>query len=45
MLESAARVGVARERDARGHGIWTARGKLGAVGIRVREGSPRTASR
>ena len=30
--------GVAAHRDARGHGIWTERGKLGAVGIRVREG-------
>lgn len=38
MLEVAAAVGVAAERDHRGRGVWTARGKLGAVGIRVREG-------
>lgn len=31
-------VGVSATRDVRGHGAWTARGKLGAVGIRVREG-------
>jgi lipoate-protein ligase B len=37
MLEIAAAVGVAAGRDPRGHGIWTARGKLGAVGIRVRD--------
>jgi lipoate-protein ligase B len=38
MLEIAAATGVAAHRDARGHGIWTERGKLGAIGIRVREG-------
>jgi lipoyl(octanoyl) transferase len=37
MLEIASAVGVAAARDVRGHGIWTARGKLGAVGIRVRD--------
>lgn len=37
MLEVAASAGVRAERDPRGRGIWTARGKLGAVGIRVRE--------
>ena len=31
-------VGVRATRDARGHGVWTARGKLGAIGIRVRDG-------
>jgi lipoate-protein ligase B len=38
MLELAAEVGVVAHRDPRGRGIWTTRGKLGAVGIRVREG-------
>lgn len=38
MLEIASTVGVRAERDPRGRGIWTERGKLGAVGIRVREG-------
>jgi lipoyl(octanoyl) transferase len=38
MLRICDAVGVAATRDARGHGVWTARGKLGAVGIRVREG-------
>lgn len=38
MLELAAEVGVDAERDRRGRGVWTAHGKLGAVGIRVREG-------
>jgi lipoate-protein ligase B len=38
MLEIAAAAGVTAARDPRGRGIWTARGKLGAVGIRVREG-------
>jgi lipoyl(octanoyl) transferase len=38
MLEIAAAAGVRANRDDRGRGIWTARGKLGAVGIRVREG-------
>lgn len=37
MLEVAAAMGVDAHRDARGHGIWTARGKLGAIGIRVRD--------
>ena len=38
MLEIAAAAGVRAHRDRRGRGIWTERGKLGAVGIRVREG-------
>jgi len=38
MIAIAARFGVAARRDARGRGVWTARGKLGAVGIRVRDG-------
>jgi lipoyl(octanoyl) transferase len=38
MIELAARFGVSARRDSRGHGVWTARGKLGAVGIRVRDG-------
>ena len=39
MLAIAAATGVAAERDPeRGHGIWTAAGKLGALGIRVRDG-------
>jgi lipoyl(octanoyl) transferase len=38
MLEIAAACGVRAARDPRGHGVWTPRGKLGAVGIRVREG-------
>ncbi len=38
MLEIAAAGGVAARRDPRGRGIWTNRGKLGAVGIRVRDG-------
>ncbi len=38
MIELAARFGVVARRDARGHGVWTDRGKLGAVGIRVRDG-------
>lgn len=38
MLDVAAAAGVAAQRSARGHGIWTTRGKLGAVGIRVRDG-------
>lgn len=37
MLAIAATTGVRAERDPRGHGIWTTRGKLGAVGIRVRD--------
>jgi lipoate-protein ligase B len=38
MLEIAAATGVHAHRDDRGRGVWTARGKLGAVGIRVRDG-------
>lgn len=38
MLEIAAAAGVRAHRDDRGRGIWTAHGKLGAVGIRVRDG-------
>lgn len=38
MLDVCRAVGVRAARDPRGHGVWTARGKLGAVGIRVREG-------
>jgi lipoyl(octanoyl) transferase len=38
MIELAARYGVAARRDARGSGVWTDHGKLGAVGIRVRDG-------
>ena len=38
MIDVARAAGVTARRDARGRGVWTARGKLGAVGIRVREG-------
>jgi lipoate-protein ligase B len=38
MLAIAAAAGVRAHRDERGRGIWTTRGKLGAVGIRVRDG-------
>jgi lipoate-protein ligase B len=38
MIELAADRGVVARRDQRGHGVWTDRGKLGAVGIRVRDG-------
>ena len=38
MIEIAAAFGVHATRDPRGRGVWTARGKLGAVGIRVRHG-------
>ncbi len=38
MIDVAAAVGVDARRDPRGHGVWTDRGKLGAVGIRVRDG-------
>jgi lipoate-protein ligase B len=38
MLAICRAVGIRAARDARGHGVWTARGKLGAVGIRVRDG-------
>jgi lipoate-protein ligase B len=38
MIDVAASVGVVAQRDPRGHGVWTDRGKLGAVGIRVRDG-------
>lgn len=36
MLRVAAHFGVEATRDSRGRGVWTPRGKLGAVGIRVR---------
>jgi lipoate-protein ligase B len=38
MIDVAAAFGVRAERDRRGRGVWTSRGKLGAVGIRVRAG-------
>lgn len=38
MLDVAAAVGVRAGRDTRGRGVWTGRGKLGSVGIRVRHG-------
>lgn len=38
MRDIAAVAGVVADRDARGHGVWTEKGKLGSVGIRVREG-------
>ena len=38
MIEIAATLGVPAWRDARGHGVWSRTGKLGAVGIRVRQG-------
>jgi lipoyl(octanoyl) transferase len=38
MMEVSAAAGVAARRDPRGRGVWTRHGKLGAVGIRVREG-------
>ncbi|HEY2388938.1 MAG TPA: lipoyl(octanoyl) transferase LipB [Candidatus Binatia bacterium] len=38
MIDLAAVFGVAARRDPRGRGVWTERGKLGAVGIRVRDG-------
>ncbi len=38
MIDVARAAGVTARRDARGPGVWTARGKLGAVGIRVRDG-------
>jgi lipoate-protein ligase B len=38
MIDVAAQTGISAHRDARGRGIWTANGKLGALGIRVREG-------
>ena len=38
MIEVTAAFGVRARRDARGRGVWTAHGKLGAVGIRVRAG-------
>ena len=37
MIQVAAHFGVDATRDPRGRGVWTPRGKLGAVGIRVRE--------
>ncbi len=38
MIQLAAACDVVARRDAHGHGVWTDRGKLGAVGIRVRDG-------
>ncbi|MCC6764225.1 MAG: lipoyl(octanoyl) transferase LipB [Deltaproteobacteria bacterium] len=38
MADIAAVVGVPTHRDARGRGIWTRNGKLGSVGIRIRDG-------
>jgi len=38
MIEIAAAFGVQACRDRRGRGVWTERGKLGAVGIRIRDG-------
>jgi lipoate-protein ligase B len=38
MLAIAAAFGVHAERNPCGRGVWSARGKLGAVGIRVRAG-------
>ena len=38
MIDVAGAAGVTARRDARGRGVWTERGKLGAVGIRVRDG-------
>jgi lipoate-protein ligase B len=38
MIDIAARVGIVADRDRRGPGVWTNGAKLGAVGIRVREG-------
>jgi lipoate-protein ligase B len=38
MIAVAAELGVDAWRDARGRGVWSARGKLGAVGVRVRDG-------
>lgn len=38
MIEVAWSCGIRAHRDPRGHGVWTSRGKLGAVGIRVRNG-------
>ncbi len=37
MIRVAAHFGVDATRDPRGRGVWTPSGKLGAVGIRVRE--------
>ncbi len=38
MEEIAAVAGIATRRDARGRGVWTEYGKLGSIGIRVRDG-------
>jgi lipoate-protein ligase B len=38
MIDVAAAFGVRATRDPRGRGVWAAHGKLGAVGIRVRDG-------
>jgi lipoate-protein ligase B len=38
MIAVAAACGVDAHRDARGRGVWTARGKLGSIGVRVRDG-------
>jgi lipoyl(octanoyl) transferase len=38
MIDVARTAGIDAQRSDRGRGVWTARGKLGAVGIRVRDG-------
>jgi len=38
MIALARTAGVVAARDSRGRGVWTSTGKLGAIGIRVREG-------
>lgn len=38
MVEIAAVAGIVARRDPRGHGVWTKNGKLGSLGIRVRNG-------
>jgi len=38
MIDLAGAFGVVARRDPRGRGVWTEHGKLGAVGIRVRDG-------
>ena len=38
MIAVAAAFGVTAGRDDRGRGVWTARGKLGSIGVRVRDG-------
>ena len=38
MISISSAFGVAARRDDRGRGVWTARGKLGSIGIRIRDG-------